>query len=65
MLRKLLTLTNVYGEISRPMAQYGNKDGTGKYLVKVEMLSARALQTVRDVYSLLGSGKASWEDSSF
>lgn len=57
MLCKLLTITNVYGEISRPMAQYGNKDDTGEYLTKVEMLSAQALQTVRNVYSLLGSGK--------
>lgn len=34
MLCKLLTITNVYGEISRPMAQYRNKDDTGEYLTK-------------------------------
>lgn len=56
MLCTLLTITNVYGEISRPMAQYGNKDSTGEFLAKVEMLSARDLRMVRDVYSLLGSG---------
>lgn len=43
MLWTLLTITNVYGEISRPRAQYGNKDGTGEFLAKVEMLSARDL----------------------
>lgn len=36
-------------------AQYGNKDDTGEPLTKVEMLSARALQMVRNVHSLLGS----------
>lgn len=43
MLCTLLTITNVYGETSRPMAQYGNKDDTGEFLAKVEMLSARDL----------------------